>query len=751
MNSDNAQGEDRRMSEREPDDGLDEIMVPAAPSAGEAKPRNRKRVRSAAIAGVVLGLGVVGTYAYKQVKPVVDARRYASVTYEVPSAPKLTPQDGETLLRIDPMASSLTYEIEEKFVGRSMSTATGSTSGIAGDIAINESALEKSRVGQIVVNIEQFTSDNNLRDSRIRQDFLQSHRYPLATFDIETIDGLSGKLAEGETYDFTMDGFVTVKGMPASVTWDATASMADGKLTATATADAKLSRFNAGPISIGGLVQTEDDIRLTLELTAVDPATNVLATRVEQAARSGGDTSDAPSYANDVQPIMAKHCASCHTTGQFGAHTVTLDDAGDVQAISDGLKTVVETGYMPPWFASDEGVELAHKPTISDEERAVLAAWSDAGGPLDVDPATKLVPTQEALDLLPRQDQKLLIEPYTGSITNTNDYRCFVLEPELSDPMFLTGYTFIGDQVDQLHHAQVFHISAEQRESAREREGVDGQSGWSCYSGPDLAGQRPDIDPSKPRVRDVGFAGQANLVAGWVPGQAPVIYPESSGILLEPGDALVLQIHYHFPVTPVEDQSGLAIQLSDMDSGIRELRVVNPLAPVEIPCAPEDADEPLCDRTAAMEENVRLYGPSGASNENGLLMLCNRRPDEMTADFDGRIARSSCDLVIPEDGVITGVLGHMHTIGSTLRMTLDADTPEEQILLDIPEWDFDWQMNYQLQKPLRVKAGQPLRLECSWDRSKAPLREPKYIVFAEGTEDEMCFATYSLIPDRQDR
>ena len=40
-------------------------------------------------------------------------------------------------------------------------------------------------------------------------------------------------------------------------------------------------------------------------------------------------------------------------------------------------------------------------------------------------------------------------------------------------------------------------------------------------------------------------------------------------------------------------------------------------------------------------------------------------------------------------------------------------------------------------------------MDCSWDRSADPLRPPKYIVFAEGTEDEMCFATYALIPDDQ--
>ena len=99
---------------------------------------------------------------------------------------------------------------------------------------------------------------------------------------------------------------------------------------------------------------------------------------------------------------------------------------------------------------------------------------------------------------------------------------------------------------------------------------------------------------------------------------------------------------------------------------------------------------------------------------------------------------------------IVAVLGHMHTLGSTFRLTLDPDTADEQILLDIPRWSFDWQMNYALETPIHVEAGQPIRLDCSWDREADPNRAPKYIVFAEGTEDEMCFATYALIPDAQE-
>ena len=50
------------------------------------------------------------------------------------------------------------------------------------DIAVDTEDLSATRIGPIVANVEQFHSDNNLRDARIRQDFLESHRFPLATF-----------------------------------------------------------------------------------------------------------------------------------------------------------------------------------------------------------------------------------------------------------------------------------------------------------------------------------------------------------------------------------------------------------------------------------------------------------------------------------------------------------------------------------------------------------------------------------------
>jgi mono/diheme cytochrome c family protein len=519
-------------------------------------------------------------------------------------------------------------------------------------------------------------------------------------------------------------------------------------LTATATTTVKLSRFDAGPISIAGLVTTDDEVRLTLKLTALDPSSHTIPTRIT--GPDAKEPSGGPSFAKTVQPILESSCVSCHNTGQMGARHVPIDDAGDVRAISDGIKTVTQLRYMPPWPASDKGVPLAHKTTLTQAQIDAIAAWVDAGAPLDVPADTKIRPTKAAAELTPRKDLVLTRPAYTGSIQNTNDYRCFLLQVDIDEPTYLTGYTFLADQVEELHHAQVFHVSAQQASRAPTKSD-DGQPGWSCYGGPGLRGPRPQAIPGRTsnRGHDVGFSGQDNLVAGWVPGQSPVVFADHTGVLLHPGDALVLQIHYHYGDAPTPDRSSLALQLDPVSDSIKALRVVNPLGPVEIPCAPEDQDEPLCDRDAALADNARLYGPSGAANESGLLMLCNTTPEELTKDFDGHTGHTTCDLQVPEDGTIIGVLGHMHTIGKSFRMTLDAGTPEEQILLDIPQWSFDWQMNYGLETPIHVKAGQPLRLECSWDRDLDPNRPPKYIVFAEGTEDEMCFGTYALIPDDQ--
>jgi hypothetical protein len=326
-----------------------------------------------------------------------------------------------------------------------------------------------------------------------------------------------------------------------------------------------------------------------------------------------------------------------------------------------------------------------------------------------------------------------------------------VLDPHFTQPTYVTGYTVTPQHREEIHHSQIFHIDATQAAEGLALSGKDGQPGWRCYAGPSLPERSPGrhrgtaIQPNAASPTRGSFGAQPGLIAGWVPGMDPTVYPDHAGILFQPGDAIVFQIHYHYDRQPVPDQSSVSFQTDPVTAGIQPIDIVNPLAPVEIPCMP-GVSAALCDRSTALASDQQLYGPIGQLAETGLLLICNKTPQQLTMNFQG-VASSSCDTTVPVSGQIVATMGHMHTLGKTFRLTLDPDTANQKVLLDIPNWNFDWQMNYELATPLHVNAGETVRMQCTWDRSLDPNRSPKYIVFAEGTEDEMCFSTYAMIPD----
>jgi polyisoprenoid-binding protein YceI/mono/diheme cytochrome c family protein len=684
-----------------------------------------------------------GFYAWRQYRTLTSAK-YNVVNYSVPNAPHLVAGPGERVYRIDPTESQVGYSVEEKLFGHNRHRAQGTTNGIAGDIAINENHPSASRVGQIVVNVEQLHSDNNLRDARMRQANLDSHDFPLAYLTVAGFDGMPASLQSGTDYHFTMRSQLTVKKVPAAVNWNVDASLANGKLTATATANVKMSTFGIGPVSIAGLVSTGDDVTLTIKLTALDPSKYSIPTSIAAPA-SAPRAGDSPSFARVVMPALAANCASCHQPGEVGAAHWTLQTAADAARISDGIGSVVAAGYMPPWPASPHGVALMNSKRLDQSTIDALVKWSRAGGPLDVPASTPIKPAGGPRIPAPRKDIVLeMPQAYAGSLSVPNDYRCFVLDPHITKPTYLTGYQVTPGHRAEIHHVQIFHIDATQVADARTRSGADGKPGWTCYGTVQLQSTQHDARRHQGR----SFSAQQGLVAGWVPGQDPVQYPAGAGILMLPGDALVLQMHYHYDTTPIPDRSTVSIQVSPGTAKLKQIEIVNPVAPVEIPCMPGQ-HAPLCDRSAAIADDVRLYGGIGAGAEAGLLGLCGKTSDELAANFHNGVASTSCDWTIGESGTMFAVFGHEHTLGKSFRMTLNPDTPHPTVLLDIPTWNFDWQMNYGLAKPIHVVAGEKIRLNCSWDRALDPNRAPKYIVFAEGTEDEMCFATYALIPDQQ--
>jgi hypothetical protein len=104
----------------------------------------------------------------------------------------------------------------------------------------------------------------------------------------------------------------------------------------------------------------------------------------------------------------------------------------------------------------------------------------------------------------------------------------------------------------------------------------------------------------------------------------------------------------------------------------------------------------------------------------------------------------TCEFKNPQSATLYAAAGHMHLLGRSIKVEINAGTPKAQTVLDIPAYNFDDQALRPFATPIEVKAGDNLRVTCTHDASlrKAlpALRNtpPRYVVWGEGTSDEMC-------------
>ena len=186
-----------------------------------------------------------------------------------PAAVPAAPASDAKLYRIDAAQSEARYEVGETFFqDNRFATAIGRTKGVAGDILINTAEPAKSQIGDIVIDISQFKSDESRRDNFIRNNGLESAKYPQATFKTTAIDGLPAAVNAGDEVSFTMTGDLTVKQTTKPVTWQVTLKLTDQGLTGSASTQIKMSDFAVGPIKLAFL-ETEDDVKLFFDFVAM--------------------------------------------------------------------------------------------------------------------------------------------------------------------------------------------------------------------------------------------------------------------------------------------------------------------------------------------------------------------------------------------------------------------------------------------------------------------------------------------------
>lgn len=436
---------------------------------------------------------------------------------------------------------------------------------------------------------------------------------------------------------------------------------------------------------------------------------------------AAGPSQNPQTYYDHVGPILQANCVGCHTAGGVGPFP--LDNPEWAVRMAPAIANSVKEGRMPPWPPGPQSPPLQGERRLNPEQVNALVAWAEQGTALG---NPKPWPV-ETLVRPPQNNPNLRVsmpQAYTPDGSLYDDYRCFLLDPGLTQDTFVTGYRVFPGSKAMVHHVILSVVGPQAVANARQLEAQDPAPGWSCFGGSG--------------VQDAQ-GGLANGLGFWVPGTDGTDFPVGTGKLLPAGSQIVMQVHYNLANGKLTDQSQIALFTAPQGSRLQVLSGGPFAAPVELVCPPGQ-NNPNCRR------------PNERTASNALNLLCGTTP----AEFQRRATNPArqqtfCDRRIGQDYLVYGVTAHMHLRGVDFKLELNPGTPQAKTLLHIPRWDFQWQGQYWYQTPIAIKRGDRVRISCTFDNSGAipgpngqPL-EPRYVTWGEGTTDEMCLGALQWV------
>ena len=449
-------------------------------------------------------------------------------------------------------------------------------------------------------------------------------------------------------------------------------------------------------------------------------------------------TTATPSFARDVAPIVRETCAGCHQDG--GIAPFAFRTERDLASRAPALVAALETKRMPPWPPSSRSPAYVGqaKRTLDTRERETLVRWARSqlvrpgsarrGTPVGKPSAGSLAPQAGETRL-----ELAMPAAYRPSGANgaTDDYRCFLLDPKLSSDAFVTSARIAPGASALVHHVILYRIGASAVAQANAVDGRTPGQGWTCFGGPGVGGGTS----GSPR----GLLDDAGWIAAWAPGWGSDRLRAGTGVALPAGSRIVMQVHYNLLNGRQPDRSSAVLTTVPATTGLTPVQTTLLPAPVELACRRGDSGR-LCDRTAAVFDQVERFGTDSALVSSGLLLLCGRDAARPVAS-----AVTSCDRPISRPLTIQSVAGHMHLLGRSIRVDLNPGRPDARLLLEIPRWSFHWQASYLLEKPIGVGPGDTLRVTCRHD-SGLRRGTPRYVLWGEGTTDEMCLGVVQVTP-----
>ena len=212
--------------------------------------------------------------------------------------------------------------------------------------------------------------------------------------------------------------------------------------------------------------------------------------------------------------------------------------------------------------------------------------------------------------------------------------------------------------------------------------------------------EHPEAENPRRRFVTKGTLG------GYVPGNSTEIFPEGTGTLLPAGSTFMFQMHYTTYGKAGTDNSRFGIYFYD-----------------------EKPEHQLAG-TVLMNTKIKIPANTKAHTE-------------------------SASQVLKRDVLLYSLLPHSHFRGTASDFIAIYPNGDEEILLSVPKYDFNWQTSYEFAEPKLLPAGTTLVHHTTWDNSAQNAANPDpsiEVTWGEQTFEEMLFGavTWRYLDDNND-
>jgi len=286
-----------------------------------------------------------------------------------------------------------------------------------------------------------------------------------------------------------------------------------------------------------------------LQIAAISLPVIFFAAKIAGPSRIAGaapqlqdSTKPNPTFYRDVLPILQSRCQGCHRAG--GISALPLETFEQAQRKAAAVANAVASRTMPPWFADPKVGHFSNDPSLSAEEIATIASWSESGAPAG-DPSNAPPPRHWNAGWNIPQPDKIIQMPVAVKLPAQGqvEYTYEIVPTGFTEDKWIQEIEVHPSSPEHVHHAVVYIRPPDSKWLRGAPVGVP-------FANATLADEKIKRDT---RWTD------SDVLLVYAPGSSPDEWPSNMAKFIPAGSDLVFQIHYTTNGTPAEDQTSVGL------------------------------------------------------------------------------------------------------------------------------------------------------------------------------------------------